>query len=292
MTKEILSDKLAYPSKFVEVCGSKMHFVEAGQGDPILLLHGVPTSCYLWRNIIPQLAPLGRCIAPDLIGFGKSEKPDIAYTIFDHIKYIEEFIKVLNLKHITIVMHGWGSIIGFHYAMAHEKNCAGLAFYEAFLRSIDVSLPYQEQLVALQEQEDIADVVMDASAFIDTVLPQQVMRELTQEELIEYKRPFMQVGSGKPLLQYIKELPRGDNSTDVDNLIEDNASKLTQSYLPKLFLYSVPGYITSISTAMWAKENLPNLEIAEVGEELHMAQESCPKVMGDIISVWLQGIEQ
>ena len=117
--------------KFVEVLGSKMHYLEAGEGEPILFLHGIPMSSYLWRNIIPHLAPLGRCIAPDLIGFGQSAKPDIAYTVRDHIKYIETFIETLGLKHITLVMHGW--ISGwFDYAMRHEANCKGLVFYEAF----------------------------------------------------------------------------------------------------------------------------------------------------------------
>jgi len=273
-------------TKFVDIYGSKMHYVEAGQGDPILFLHGIPTSSYLWRNVMPLLAPLGRCIAPDLIGFGKSDKPNIAYTVFDHIKYIEKFIETLGLKRITIIMHGWGSVIGLNYAMNHEKNCLGVVFYEAFLRSIDLSLPYQEQLASLSEVE------MSGAEFVDTVLPQHIMRELSSEEMGQYRRPFMQEGSEKPILQYLQELPRGDNASDIDKLIEDNADKLTQSYIPKLFLYSLPGFITTFANIMWAKEHLPNLEIAEIGEELHLAQESCPKLIGEIISVWLQGIQQ
>src|SRR5580700_8614975 len=114
-------------SKFIEVNGSKIHYTETGEGDPILFLHGMPASHYLWRNIIPHLAPLGRCIAPDLIGFGRSDKPEINYSIKDHISYIEKFIDALNLKHnLTIIMHGFGSIIGFDYAMRHQAACKGL----------------------------------------------------------------------------------------------------------------------------------------------------------------------
>src|SRR5579872_1683639 len=135
MANERISEKLSYPSKFVEIFGSKIHYVEAGSGDPILFLHGIPASCYVWRNVIPHLSSLGRCIAPDLIGMGQSDKPNIEYTISDHIKYIEKFIDALKLRRVTLVMHGWGSVIGFSYAMQHEENCKGLVFYEAYLRA-------------------------------------------------------------------------------------------------------------------------------------------------------------
>src|SRR3990167_3929533 len=121
-TQDRISAQLTLPSKYVEVYGSNIHYLEAGKGDPILFLHGIPTSCYLWRNIIPHLTSLGRCIAPDLIGCGKSSKPDIQYSILDHIKYIDQFIEKLNLKKTVLIMHGLGSVIGFDYAMRHENN--------------------------------------------------------------------------------------------------------------------------------------------------------------------------
>lgn len=292
---ERISEKLSYPSKFIEVYGSKMHYIESGRGDPILFLHGIPTSCYVWRNVIPHLSSLGRCIAPDLIGFGTSDKPAIDYTVFDHIKYIDKFIEVMGLKKITLVLHGWGSVIGFDYAMRNEKNCKGLVFYEAFLRSEnsdDISLPFQEELLMLEDLENVNDFVMDGTSFVDRILPQNVMRELTEEEMNNYRRPFMQEGSGKPLLQYLHDLPKGDGKSKVDKLIADYSKKLVKSQLPKLMLYSVPGFITTIATIMWAKEHLPNLEIVDLGEELHLAQESNPQLIGESISVWLQAVEQ
>ncbi len=295
MVNERISEKLTYPSKYVEVYGSKMHYIEAGEGDAILFLHGIPTSCYVWRNVIPHLATLGRCIAPDLIGFGQSDKPNIDYSIFDHIKYIEKLIEVLNLRNITLILHGWGSVIGFDYAMHHEKNCKGLAFYEAFLRADngnEVSLPFQEQLIVLHHLENISDIIMNGSAFVDKIIPQHVMRPLTNEEMNHYRQPFIQKGTGKPIVQYLKELPKGDGKSKVDQLIADYSKKLTQSKLPKLLLYSVPGFITTIAAVMWAKEHLPNLEIVDIGEELHIAQESSPNLFGETISVWLQGVEQ
>lgn len=294
-TNERISDQVTLPSKFIEVNGSKMHYLETGEGNPILFLHGIPTSCYLWRNIIPHLATLGRCIAPDLIGFGKSEKPDIAYTVFDHINYLEHFIEKLDLQNITLIMHGWGSVIGLDYAMRHEKNCRGLVFYEAFLRTAngnDLSLPYQEQLVSLQDQENIYDLGVNGASFVDHIIPQAVMRQMTVKEMESYRQPFTAAGSGKPIYQYLKELPNGGGKSKVDALIANYSQKLARSRLPKLMLYTVPGFITTIATAMWAKENLPNLEIVEIGEELHLAQEVYPQLIGETISVWLQGVEQ
>jgi haloalkane dehalogenase len=281
--------------KFVEVLGSKMHYLEAGEGEPILFLHGIPMSSYLWRNIIPHLAPLGRCIAPDLIGFGQSAKPDIAYTVQDHINYIEKFIEALGLKHITLVMHGWGSVVGFDYAMRHEANCKGLVFYEAFLRTLeayDEALPFQEQVLALHEQENMTELVMNSTAFIDKIISPLTIHDLSEEELENYRKPFSKVGDGKPVLQYINELPNATQASTVDNLIANYTKKLTHSDLPKLLLYSVPGFVTTIATVMWAKKNLPRLEIVDIGEELHLAQETNPTLIGETISIWLQSVEQ
>lgn len=280
--------------KYVEIDGAKMYYREEGEGDPILLLHGIPTSSYVWRKVIPHLAVLGRCIAPDLIGFGQSDKPNIDYSIFDHITYINRFIEALKLKNITLVMHGWGSIIGFDYAMRQEKNCKGLVFYEAFLRSFDnddVSLPFQEQLLELNDPNSY-DLVTSGVTFIDQIIPQTIMGHLGEQEMNAYRAPFLAEGSSKPILQYLKEAPKGEGNTKIDKLIADYSIKLTQSDLPKLMLYSVPGFITTIATVMWAKEHLKNLEIVDLGEELHLAQESCPELMGETISVWLQGVEQ
>lgn len=292
---EKISEKFSYSSHFVTVHGSKMHYIEQGQGDPILFLHGIPTSSYIWRNVIPHLSSLGRCIAPDLIGLGQSEKPLIEYSISDHIDYVQAFIHALNLKNITLVMHGFGSIPGFDYAMRHENNCKGLVFYEAFLRTLhdmDSALAFHEQLGFWQEQAVIPDSIFDARHFVEEVISQSVMRRLSEEEMENYRRPFAEKEAAKPLLQYLKEVLHGEGADQINSIIADYSQKLQQSNLPKLMLYSLPGFITPIATAMWAKENLPRLEMVDIGEELHLAQETCPQLMGETISVWLQGIEQ
>jgi haloalkane dehalogenase len=287
--------KMTYPSKYVEVLGSKMHYIETGEGDPILFLHGIPTSSYLWRNVLPHLATLGRCIAPDLIGLGQSDKPDIAYSAQDHIQYIDAFIQALGLKKITIVMHGWGSVIGFDYAMRHEKNMKGLVFYEAFLRSLngeEPSLPLQEQLMALQDDVNAYDMTMSGTIFVDKIIPQNIMKDISDEDMNHYRKPFADVGSSKPILEYIKALSIANGKNDINKLIATYSDKLTHSSIPKLMLFSVPGFITTIADVIWAKEHLPNLEIVDIGEELHFAQESNPTLIGESISIWLQSIEQ
>ncbi len=294
MANEKIPDEFSYEPHTVEIDGSKIHYIEQGKGDPILFLHGVPTSSYLWRNVIPHLSSLGRCIAPDLIGFGKSDKPKIEYSIFDHIHYIDAFIEKLQLKRITFVLHGWGSVIGFNYAMHHEENCKGLAFYESYLRPFtgdDRSLPYQVQLIDLKEQENSHDIIKNGIPFVETVLAQAELRKFTPQEMNYYRAPFLKEGSGKPLYQHLQEIPRTKESK-VNEIIAHYSKKLTQSKLPKLLLYSVPGFMTMMATVMWAKENLPHLEVAEIGEALHYAQEIHPKLMGETISVWLQSIEQ
>lgn len=282
------------PSKTVTVLGSNIHYLEAGKGDPILFLHGIPASSYLWRNIIPHVSELGRCIAPDLIGYGKSDKPDITYSIFDHIKYVDAFIDALNLKHLIIVMHGWGSIIGCHYAAQHSANCKGLVFYEPFLDADgknEKPLALVEQVSTLQKQL-MGNKKFETNAIIDTLLETLTMRKLEKSELEHYRQPFSSDQSLKPILQYIKELPTGNGNSKIDNLIADYTKALTRSTMPKLMLYSVPGFITTMATVMWAKEHLPNLEVVDIGEELHFAQESHPELMGETISVWLQSAEK
>lgn len=292
MTTERIPAKFSYPEKYVDIDGVKMHYIESGEGMPILFLHGIPSSSYLWRNVIPHISKLGRCIALDLIGFGKSDKPDISYSVTDHIKYVEKFIEKLGLKSIVLVMHGFGSVIGFDYAMRHEKNCSGLVFYEAFLNSgsdDDISLPVQEQVLHWRNKFMQSSNAID---IVDELLAQSLMRPLTTEERNHYEQPFKESASIKALLTYLQELPVGTEKTPMDKIIKEYSHKLTQSTLPKLMMYSIPGFITTISTLMWAKETLPNIEIIDLGEELHLAQETSPELMGESVSIWLQGIEQ
>lgn len=292
MSNGEISAKFPFESNFVEVEGVKIHYIDEGEGDPVLFLHGIPTSCYVWRNIIPPLAKSARCIAPDLVGMGKSDKPKIEYTIFDHIKFIEGFIEKLGLKNITLVLHGWGSVVGFHYAMRHEDNVKAIAFYESHVRAIEdwdmLSLPVQQFSMLFDDRNRSYREVVEKNFFIDTVLPTGVLRDLSDEELSYYREPFAEPDDRLPLWQYVQELPLGKERTDVVNLIDEYSKKLRASKMPKLMFFAVPGFITTIDTVSWCRDNLQNLEIIDLGEAMHFAQESNPDAFATNLEQWYQ----
>ena len=204
MSKNI-SAEFPFKSNYVEVYGSKVHYVEEGSGDPILFLHGNPTSCYLWRNIIPYLTAHGRCIAPDLIGMGKSDKPQLAYRFSDHYKYVKGFIEKLELEKITLVLHDWGSGLGFNYAMENESNVRGLAFMEAILKPMRWSdFPKDFKLGFKLMRTPIIGWFMISvmNVFVKQILPDATVRELAPEEKSIYLEPFKTITSMKPIRQW------------------------------------------------------------------------------------------
>lgn len=290
-----ISADYPFESKYIEVLGSKLHYIDEGQGDPILFLHGIPTSSYLWRNVIPTLSPHARCIAPDLIGMGKSDVPNIEYRVFDHIHYIEEFITTLDLKNITLMVHGWGSVIGLDIAMRYPERFKGIAFLESHIRPVTdwsmVSLPVQELSVVLSAPDGGYDVIMNSNYFVNKVLPGGVLRKLTEEEMEHYRAPFLRPNACKPLWQYLQDLPLGDGPEDVVDLISGYSKKLQLSNLPKLMMYAVPGYITTISTVEWARDSLPNLKMVDVGDALHYAQETNPVRIATELKQWLKSLD-
>lgn len=290
-----VSTAFPYQSKFIEVLGSKMHYIEEGSGDPILFLHGPLLSNYTWRNIIPALAPYGRCIAVDLIGSGKSDKPDIAYRLFDHIKYIEAFIDALKLSRITLVMHGAGSLIGFDYAVHHPAKIKALAFMEALLRPVikakDISLPGRELIRMLQTPDKGYQAIVDNNELINKILPMMIMRKLTEEELTVYRQPFLQASSRKVLWQFIQDLPFPHGPEDVRNLVNHYSNELQKLALPKLLLFSMPGFFTSMESVMWAREHLSNLKVVDLGEALHCPQETNPVRVQKALVNWCQEVQ-
>src|SRR3990167_7654873 len=278
-------------SQVVSVKGSNMHYYESGSGDPILFLHGMPTSAYLWRHIIPALSPHARCIAPDLIGMGQSDKPDIDYRVFDHIAYIDAFIEALNLKNITLVMHGWGSVIGLDYARRHEKNIKALVFYESHLQPMrdwkQLSLPVQQLASLLNRPDASYRAVVIQNYFIEKLLPRSIIRELTEEEMAHYRKPFPTPESRKVLWQYVNDLPLGKGPDDVVKLIGEYCHWLQQTPTPKLMLYAIPGFMTTVNSVRWAKENLPDLTLKSLDNAMHLAQESVPDQFVEALLGWL-----
>ena len=288
--QSVISAECSYTSKYAVVKQSRMHYLEEGNGDPVLFVHGMPASSYLWRNIIPGLADSARCLAVDLIGMGHSDKPEIDYTVFEHIEYLTGFIKALDLKNVTLVLHGWGSVVGFEYARSHEKNIRAIAFFEPHVRAVTdwdmLSLPVQQLASLLNRPGASYRAIVEQNYLINKLLPNGVLRKLTAEELERYEEPFQTPDSRKPLWQYVQDLPLGNGETEVVKLINRYSDWLQFCDIPKLMMYAIPGFITTIDTVQWASGHLKNLTLVELQDALHFAQESIPEKFKAELRQW------
>lgn len=292
--EEKIQDRAELASRFIEVLGSKIHYLEAGQGDPIVFLHGMPTSSYLWRKVIPFLSDRARCIAPDLIGMGQSDKPDIEYRVFDHIRYMDHFIEKMGLDRITLVMHGWGSVLGFDIASRHPEKIKALAFYESYIRPEDdwnmLSLPVQQFASLLAPQGAGYRAVVKQNYLIEKLLPSGIIRQLSQEDMEVYRAPFRTPESRELLWQYIQDLPLGNGPADVVDLISAYSKWLCETSLPKLMFYAIPGFITTMDAVQWARTHFKQLRLESIDDGLHFAQEVYPELFGSKLQQWYSGL--
>ena len=289
-----ISAEFPFESKFVTVHGSKMHFIEEGEGDPVLFLHGNPTSSYLWRNIIPYLTPHARCIAPDLIGMGKSDRPDLGYRFFDHAPHVDGFIEAMELENVTLVLHDWGSGLGFHYARRHAGNVRALAFMESIVRPSSWSaFPKDFKLgFRLMRTPGIGWFMISVmNMFVKQILPQAIVRELGTEEKTYYGAPFSTISSRKPVRQWPLEIPIDGKPADMQAVVSDYSRWLQETELPKLLFYASPGGIIEATTLAWCRENLPNLQTVDIGEGIHFVQEDNPHLIGEELANWYQALE-
>jgi haloalkane dehalogenase len=285
-----ISADFPFESHYLEVLGSKMHYIDEGKGDPILFLHGNPTSSYLWRNIIPHVTSLGRAIAPDLIGMGKSDKPDLEYRFVDHSRYLEGFIEALDLDKITLVVHDWGSGLGFHYARRHEDRIKALAFMEAILMPVQSwsQLPDKFQLIFKQFRTPDAgwELIVDQNFFVERILPGSIIRQLTEEEMDYYREPYLDPPSRKPLWRWPNEIPIEGEPADVVEIVSSYNQWLQQTEIPKLMFYGDPGAIMVEPVVTWARQSLKNLQSVDIGPGIHFLQEDEPHLIGAELASW------
>src|SRR5215469_9066288 len=291
----MISAAFPYQKRRQRVLGREMAYVEVGEGDPIVLLHGNPTSSYLWRNVLPHLRPRGRCIAPDLIGMGDSDKlpgsgPD-SYRFVEHRRYLEALLEALDVRErVTFVIHDWGSALGFDWANRHREAVKGIAYMEAIVRPQGWdhwdNAHLRPALQALRSEAGEAMVLQD-NFFIEQILPKAVLRTLSAEEMAAYRRPFAEPGEGRrPTLTWVREIPIDGEPADVAAIVATYADWLATSRLPKLFVKAEPGLLLAAGANLDFVRGWPaQAEVTVAG--VHFVQEDSPDEIGRAIADWM-----
>lgn len=280
--------------KRAQVLDHNMAYVEAGEGDPIVLLHGNPTSSYLWRGIIPHLTGLGRCIAPDLIGMGDSDKLEDSgprrYRLVEHRRYLDAFLEAVGVNDkVTFVVHDWGSALGFDWANRNRHAVKGLAYMEAIVQPLTWTQWPEAALQIFQGFRSIngESMILTHNLFIERVLPGSIKRKLTDEEMAEYRRPFLEPGEGRrPTLTWPREIPIEGKPEDVTEIVGNYAIWLRQSAIPKLFVNANPGAILVGEQREFCRTWPNQTEVTVPG--IHFVQEDAPDEIGQAIADWLR----
>jgi haloalkane dehalogenase len=291
----MISAAFPYQKQRRRVLGREMAYVEAGEGDPIVLLHGNPTSSYLWRNVIPHLQSRGRCIAPDLIGMGDSDKlPDSgpgSYRFIEHRRYLDALLEALRVRErVTFVIHDWGSALGFDWANRHREAVKGIAYMEAILRPQDWShwdnATMRSALQALRSEAG-QEMVLRDNFFIEQILPKAILRTLSADEMAAYRRPFAEPGEGRrPTLTWVRQIPIEGEPADVNTIVAAYADWLAKSDVPKLFLKAEPGLLVAGGANLDFARKLPaQTEVTVAG--VHYVQEDSPDEIGRAIAGWI-----
>jgi haloalkane dehalogenase len=281
----------------IGVLGSTMSYVEAGsRGPTALFLHGNPTSSYIWRNIIPHVAPNARCIAPDLIGYGRSGKPEIEYRFADHVRYLDAFIDALDLDEIVLVAQDWGTAIAFHFAARRPESVTGLAFME-FIQPTPTWDEFHQKpqardlFKAFRTPGQGERLILEENVFVERVIPNAVVRKLSEEEMAAYRAPFPTPASRKPILQFPRELPIAGEPRDVYATIEQDHAALRTSEYPKLMFCGDPGALISPALAEAYAARLRNCRLIKLGAGAHYLQEDHPDAIGRALSDWIANID-
>ena len=277
----------------VPVLDSHMAYVEEGSGAPIVFLHGNPTSSYLWRNVMPHVRPLGRCLAPDLIGMGASgPATDGRYRFVDHRRYLDAWMESVDAtENVTLVIHDWGSGLGFDWARRHPASVRGIAYMEAIVMPLtwdDWPEPARPIFQAMRSDAG-EDIILKKNVFVERILPSSVLRKLSDEEMAVYRAPFAEPGeSRRPTLTWPREIPIGGEPVDMVEIAGEYAEWLSESSVPKLFVNADPGSILIGAQREFARGWPNQREVTVKGS--HFLQEDSPHEIGEALRDWLSGL--
>lgn len=291
----MISAEPRYPKQFAEIRGKRMAYVDVGRGDPIVFLHGNPTSSYLWRNIIPHVESAGRCIAPDLIGMGDSEKLDSSgpdsYRFVEHRTYLDDLLAQLGVDasgRAIFVIHDWGSALGFDWARRHPDAVRGIAYMEAIVRPLRWDdWPEAAKQVFQGFRSPAGDeMVLQKNIFVERVLPGSVLRELSEAEMEVYRQPFREPGEARrPTLTWPRQIPIDGEPADVTQIVSDYAEWLAGSAIPKLFVNAEPGAILIGAQREFCRTWPHQTEVTVRGN--HFLQEDSPDDIGRALAEWI-----
>ena len=293
MAQEQISTQDSHPRKNTSAGGTNISYVDTGSGDPIVFLHGNPTSSYLWRNIITHLRSDARCIAPDLIGMGDSgNSPNSSYRFVDHSSVLDSWFDAVGLtSKVTLVVHDWGSALGFHWAKRNPEHVKGIIYMEAIVRPMTWEEWPEASRNLFQGFRSPAgeEIIIEKNVFVERVLPGSVLRKLTEEEMEVYRRPYIGGGeSRRPTLTWPREIPIEGEPPDVVQIVSEYAEWLSSSPIPKLFINADPGAILVGAQREFCRSWPNQKEISVPGQ--HFIQEDSPDEIGLAIADWYQTI--
>lgn len=287
---------MKWKKHYEDVLGLRMAYIDAGKGDPIVFLHGNPTSSYLWRNVLPYLEGHGRLIAPDLIGMGDSQKlfpsgPN-SYTFADHRTYLDALLSELGVtENVTLVVHDWGSGLGFDWANRHREAVKGIVYMEGIVMPVAWSdWPENATGIFRAMRSDAGEeIILQKNVFVERILPNSILRDLTDEEMAEYRRPFRESGEARrPTLTWPRQIPIDGEPAAVHAIVSDYSSWLASSPVPKLFINAEPGSILIGRQREFCRTWPNQTEVTVAG--IHFVQEDSPHEIGAAIAGWYDGI--
>jgi haloalkane dehalogenase len=290
------SSGMPYEKQFMSVFDRTMAYIETGQGDPIVLLHGNPTSSYLWRNILPYLQGEGRCIAPDLIGMGDSEKlPQSgpgSYTFMEHRRYLDALLAQLRVeRNVTLIIHDWSSALGLDWANRRRDAVKGITYMEAIVQPVTWQQWSQETRSFFEHLRGAEgeQMILQENLFVESLLPRRILRQLTDADMEEYRRPFRQPGEGRrPTLSWPRQLPIAGEPPDMVEIVRSYATWLAASPVPKLFVNAEPGTI-SMDEREFCRGFPNQTEVTVRG--LHFIQEDSPDEIGEAVARWYTSLQ-